>query len=115
VQVKRDERGRFLALWEVYKDHPSHSELGTGVLLAPEAKFAGFARTTPPAKGRPDSLLLVKVKPAETVRYFAGGAWKPAGKVTTAAEWNTYLSSKSARLAAPIRVEINATASQPAR
>lgn len=115
VQVKRDERGKFLALWEVYKDHPSHSELGTGVLLAPEAKFAGFARTTPPAKGRPDSLLLVKVKPGETVRYFAGGAWKPAGKVTTAAEWNTYLTSKSARLAAPIRVEINATASPPAR
>jgi hypothetical protein len=115
VQVKRDERGKFLALWEVYKDHPSHSELGTGVLLAPEAKFAGFARTTPPAKGRPDSLLLVKVKPGETVRYFAGGAWKPAGKVTTAAEWNTYLTSKSARLSAPIRVEINATASPPAR
>jgi hypothetical protein len=115
VQVKRDERGKFLSVWEVYKDHPSHSELGTAVLLAPDAKYAGFARTTPPAKGRPDSLLLVKVKPGETVRYFAGGAWKPAGKITTAAEWNTYLTAKAARLAAPVRVEINATASAPAR
>ncbi len=115
VQVKRDERGKFLAVWEAYKNDPSHSDLGSGVLLAPETKFAGFARTTPPAKGRPDSLLLVKVKPGETVRYFAGGAWKPAGKVTTAAEWNAYLTSKAARLAAPIRVEINATATPSAQ
>jgi hypothetical protein len=115
VQVKRDERGKFLAMWEAYKNDPSHGDLGTGVLLAPEAKFAGFARTTPPAKGRPDSLLLVKVKPGETVRYFAGGAWKPAGKINSAGEWNAYLTAKAARLAAPIRVEINATASPPVR
>lgn len=114
VQVKQEERAKFLALWETYKDHPSHAELGTAVLLAPEAKFAGFARTPPPAKGRPDSLLLVKVKPGETIRYFAGGAWKPAGKITSATGWNTYLTAKAARLAAPVRVEINATASQPA-
>jgi hypothetical protein len=115
VQVKRDERSKFLAVWETYKNDPAHSELGTAVLLAPEARFAGFARTTPPAKSRPDSLLLVKVKPGETVRYFAGGAWKPAGKITTAAEWNAYLTAKAARQAAPIRVEINATASPPVR
>jgi hypothetical protein len=59
--------------------------------------------------------LLFKVKPGETVRYFAGGAWKPAGKITTAADWNTYLTSKAARLTAPIRVEINAPASPPAQ
>ncbi len=96
-----------IAIWEKYKDHPSHDELGTGIVLAPEATFAGFARTTPPPKGRPDSLLLVKVKPGETIRYFAGGAWKPAGKITSAEAWNTYLASKAARLAAPVRVEIN--------
>ena len=42
-------------------------------------------------------------------------SWKPAGKIETADEWNTHLTSKAARLAAPIRVEINATASPPAR
>lgn len=114
VQLKRDERGKFLAVWEAYKNDPTHGELGTAVLLAPGAKFAGFARTTPPERGRPDSLLLVKVKPGETIRYFAGGAWKPAGKLATAAEWNTYLTARSARLAAPIRVEINATATPSA-
>lgn len=107
VQVNSDERNKLIALWEKYKDHPSHDQLGTGIVLAPEAQLAGFARTTPPAKGRPDSLLLVKVKPGETVRYFVGGAWKPAGKIASAADWNAYLASKAARLAAPIRAEIN--------
>ncbi|WP_116810532.1 DUF4861 family protein [Steroidobacter cummioxidans] len=107
VQVSPDERGRLLAIWEKYADHPSHDELGTGIVLAAEAKFAGFARTTPAAKGRPDSLLLVKVHPGETVRYFVGGAWKPAGKIKSAAEWSAYLASKAARLAAPIRADIN--------
>ena len=55
LQVHSDERSKLLALWEQYKDHPSHDELGTGIVLAPEAQFAGFARTTPPAKGRPRS------------------------------------------------------------
>lgn len=107
VQVSPDEPNKFIAIWEKYKDHPSHDELGTGVVLAPEAQLAGFARTTPPAKGRPDSLLLVKVKPGETVRYFVGGAWKPAGKITSAAAWNAHLTSKAARVAAPIRAQIN--------
>ncbi|MFC4314451.1 DUF4861 family protein [Steroidobacter flavus] len=107
VQVKTDENSKIMAIWEKYKDQPSHDELGTGIVLAPETKLAGFARTTPPAKGRPDSLLLVKVKPGETVRYFAGGAWKPAGKITTAANWNAYLIAKARRLATPIRVEVN--------
>ncbi len=117
VQVRPDERGKLLSIWEKYKDDPSHDELGTGVVLAPEAKFSGFARTTPaakgrpakgrPANGRPDSLLLAKVKPGETLRYFAGGAWKPAGKITTAADWHAYLTSQALRLANPIRVEIN--------
>lgn len=106
VQVIPDERNRLIAIWEKYKDQPSHDELGTGVVLAPEAQLAGFARTMPPAKGRPDSLLLVKVKPGETVRHFVGGTWKPAGKITSAADWNAYLTSKAARVATPIRVEI---------
>ncbi|MET0535426.1 MAG: DUF4861 family protein [Steroidobacter sp.] len=109
VQAKRDERSKFLALWEKYKDHPSHDELGTAALLAPDAKFAGFARAGA------DNLVLVKVKPGETVRYFVGGAWKPAGRITTADAWNTYLTSKAAGLAAPIRVEIKATAAPPPR
>ncbi|MBM0104766.1 DUF4861 family protein [Steroidobacter sp. S1-65] len=113
VAVTRNEQGKFIALWEKYHDHPSHDELGSAIMLAPEVKLAGMARTTPPAKGRPDSLLLVKVKPGETIRYFAGGAWKPAGKITTAAAWNDYLTAKAARLAAPVRVEINATAAPP--
>ena len=113
VAATRNEQGKFISLWEQYNDHPSHDELGSAIMLAPEVKLAGFARTTPPAKGRPDSLLLVKVKPGETIRYFAGGAWKPAGKITTAASWNNYLTAKAARLAAPVRVEINATAAPP--
>jgi len=114
VSVVREERGRYLALWEKYRQ-AGDGELGSAVMLAPEATFAGFARTTPLEKARPDSLLLVRVKPGETIRYFAGGAWKPAGAVTTPSQWNTYLAAKAAHLAAPIRVELSATASPPAK
>ena len=113
VATTRNEQAKFISLWEKYHDHPSHDELGTAIMLAPEVKLAGLTRTTPPEKGRPDGLLLVKVKPGETIRYFAGGAWKPAGKITTAASWNAYLTAEAARLAAPIRVELNATATPP--
>ncbi len=109
VQVKTDASNKLMAMWEKYTDQPSHDELGTSIVLAPEAQIAGFARTTPPVKGRPDSLLLVKVKPGEAIRYFTGGAWKPAGKIATAADWTAYLTSKARRLATPIRVEINGT------
>jgi len=46
------------------------------------------------------------VRPGETVRYFAGGAWKPAGKIASAEAWNNYLTAKASRLATPVRVEI---------
>jgi hypothetical protein len=112
ITIQRDENGRWISLWEKYKD-TGYDELGTAVLLAPEARFAGFARSQTQGNGRPDDLLLVKVKPGETIRYFAGGAWKPAGHFASAAQWTGYVGAKAARLAAPVRVELAPTA--PAR
>jgi Domain of unknown function (DUF4861) len=101
VAPAQDERGRWISLWEKYQA-PEDGELGTGIIVAPEANFAGFARTQ-----RPESLVLLKVKPGETVRYFAGGGWNKARDFTTAQQWNAYLSAWAARLAKPVRVELS--------
>jgi hypothetical protein len=108
VATQRDEKGHWISLWEKYKD-AGYGELGAAVLLAPEARFAGFARTQPQGNGRPDTLLLAKVKPGETIRYLAGGAWKPAGHFASAAQWNAYVATKAAQLAVPVRVELAPT------
>jgi len=106
VMTSQDKSGHWISVWEQYRD-PQAGELGTGVFVAPETRVAGFARTRPSANGHPENLVLVKVKPGETIRYFAGGGWSKAGDFTSAAQWNGYLAAWAKRLAAPVRLELS--------
>jgi hypothetical protein len=93
----RDEKTGWLGLWEEFRD-PVDGNLGTGIVLDPSAKFAGFAETPN------DLLILVKVKPGETVRYYAGGGWDKSGDFATSADWNKYLDDFAARLRSPLHL-----------
>ena len=106
VEPMRDENGRWIGLWEKYSA-PEDGELGTGVIVSPRAQFAGFAHTQPQAKGRSESLVLVKVKPGESVRYLTGGGWNKTQAFANAEQWKAYLTAWSARLASPVRVELS--------
>jgi pectinesterase len=86
-----------MSLWEDYED-PADGSLGTGVILAPGTRLAGFAETAH------DLLILVKVKSGETVRCFAGAGWNKSGAFSSQAGWNVYLNAWSRRLASPIKV-----------
>jgi len=106
VAASRNEKGRWIALWEKYKA-PEDGELGTAVVLSSEARFAGFAHTQPLPNGRSESLVLVKVKPGETVRYLVGGAWNKARDITNAEQWNAYVSAWSERTGQSTVTEIS--------
>jgi hypothetical protein len=107
VDVTRDGNARFIALWEQYNDRVD-GQLGTGVVLADAARFAGFAElpATPqvPRLIRPELMLLAKVRSGEPLRYLAGGAWDKSGVVKTKEEWDAYLRSAATRLASAVTV-----------
>ncbi|MDR0902168.1 MAG: DUF4861 domain-containing protein [Opitutaceae bacterium] len=93
----QNETGAWLSLWEVFKD-PADGKLGTGIVLDPSAKFAGFAETAT------DLLIFAKVKSGEPLRYHIGGGWDLGGDFKTRADWENYLASVAARLRNPVRV-----------
>jgi len=97
VEPMQDEQAGWIGLWERYRD-PADGNLGTGIVLSPEAKFAGVVATPT------QRLLLVKVKAGEPVRYFAGGGWDQSGDFPDAAAWRAYLADFAARLRAPLTV-----------
>ena len=96
----QDPGGQWMGLWEDYGD-PADGSLGTGVVLAPGTRLAGFAETAH------DLLILVKVRSGETVRYFVGAGWNKAGAFSSPAEWTAYLSAWSRRLASPVKVSLS--------
>lgn len=93
----QDDKGAWIGLWENY-ENPMSGNLGTGVILASAAKFAGFAGTSG------ERLILAKVKPGETLRYSAGAGWKQSGDFASKDDWNAYLAAWAKRLASPIRI-----------
>jgi hypothetical protein len=93
----QDDRGAWMSLWEDFKN-PMSGGLGTGVVLAPEARFAGWAETPT------DRLMLARVKPGETLRYCAGAGWKHSGDFASADDWSAYLAAEAPRLQAPIKI-----------
>ncbi len=103
-----NEKNFWESLWETYP--ANKGELGVGVVLAPDAQFAGFAQSqnnAPVSRGlRPDDLILAKVKNGETLRYYTGAAWDQLGPVKSADEWNAYLASWAERLRNPVKVSV---------
>jgi hypothetical protein len=102
-----NEKDAWESVWENYR---ANGQFGTGLVLSPDAKFAGFAKSqknSPASTGlRPDDLMLVKVKNGETIRFYAGAAWENLGNVKTADQWSAYLAAEAARLRAPVKVSV---------
>jgi hypothetical protein len=93
----QDEKSAWISLWEDFKV-PMSGNLGTGVILGSAARFAGLAETGS------DRLILAKVKPGETFRYYAGAGWKQSGDFSSIDDWNAYLAAWAKRLASPIKI-----------
>ncbi|MEY4490054.1 MAG: hypothetical protein RIQ79_2562 [Verrucomicrobiota bacterium] len=87
-----------LAQWIVQK---ANGSLGTAVVLADPAAFAGFAEDPL------NQLILAKVAPGQPLRYLAGAGWDRSGQFASQAEWLAYVASESARARAPITVTLS--------
>ncbi|HUL55283.1 MAG TPA: DUF4861 family protein [Opitutaceae bacterium] len=97
AKAAQDDAGAWMSLWEDF-ENPMSGRLGTGVVLAPGARFAGWAETPS------DRLMLARVKPGETLRYRAGAGWVASGDFASPDDWNAYLAACARRLASPIRI-----------
>jgi len=93
----QDDQGAWIGLWEDFQK-PMAGNLGTGVILGSAGKLAGFAETAT------DRLILAKVKPGETLCYYAGAGWKQSGDFSSRDDWNAYLASWAKRLASPVKI-----------
>jgi hypothetical protein len=99
-QLRRNDREMSLSLWEKY-EKAGEGELGTAVILGPNARFAGFAQSGD------NHLVLAKVKSGETLEYYIGAGWQPAGHFKSQREWEEYVSGFAARTKSPLRVSLN--------
>jgi hypothetical protein len=101
AQAPNDKGAAWISVWEDFVHKEGAGNLGTGVVLDPTAKFAGFAD-----RGD-DRLILAKVKTGTTLRYYAGGGWQQSGDFAARGDWEAYLAAWSKRLANPIKVALS--------
>lgn len=94
VKITRDEATGVLSVWQTYEK--GGSSLGLGVVLSPEAEFAGFAEDAQ------NFLILARAKSGAPLRYFAGAGWDRSGDFADAAAWDAYLSAFAKRLRSPV-------------
>jgi len=92
-----DSLNGFFSYWESIDD----SELGTGVVIAPDQIIEYHEYHT---KKKDLSQLYIVAKPDETVTYYTGFAWKKAGRIQTLHHWNNYLEQFAMRLQHPLEV-----------
>lgn len=98
TKVTRDEKARVLSVWQTYEK--GGSSIGCGIVLPPEAEFAGFAEDAQ------NYLILAKVKSGAAFRYYAGAGWDRSGDFADVAAWEAYLSAFSARLKSPVSATV---------
>jgi hypothetical protein len=92
-----DSANGVFAYWEPIDD----SEIGTGIVIDQAAIQQAINFRT--AK-KDLSHILIVAKPADTVTYYPGFAWRKAGAITTPEAWVQYLNQFSQRLKSPILV-----------
>lgn len=98
-EVKRDSVTGWVRYWEPIDD----SELGTGIVVAPQQVIAlkEYRTTT-----KDQSHVLIVAKPEDVVVYYAGFGWKKSGQYTSAADWDQYLTNFSKQIASPLTIHI---------
>jgi hypothetical protein len=99
-KVSVDSTEGVFSYWETIND----SDLGTAVVINPDDVITHNDYRT---SKKDLSHLYVIAKPKSELTYFTGYAWKKAGKIQNAVQWNDYLKTFSRRLRSPLTVTIN--------
>lgn len=98
-EVKRDSVTGWVRYWEPIDD----SELGTGIVIAPQQLVALKEHRT---AVKDQSHVLVVAKPKDVVVYYAGFGWKKSGQYTSVAAWDQYLTNFSKSIASPLIIQV---------
>ena len=96
--VKSDRKAGWFRYWEPLDD----AEIGTGVVLAPEA----VTEVRDNRVEKPDqSNLLIFTRPARApLVFYAGFGWTKSGQFRTVQEWDAYLARFAQTLASPLEI-----------
>lgn len=97
-EVKRDSVAGWVRYWEPIDD----SELGTGIIIAPQ-QLINLKEHRTPVKDQ--SHVLVVAEPQDILIFYAGFGWKKSGQYTSAADWDQYLANFSKSIASPLVVQ----------
>ncbi|MFD1003591.1 DUF4861 domain-containing protein [Ohtaekwangia kribbensis] len=98
-EAKLDSVTGWIRYWEPIDD----SELGTGIVVAPQQVIALKEYRT---KTKDQSHVLIVAKPEDVVVYYAGFGWKKSGQYTSVADWDQYLTNFSKQIASPLTIHI---------
>ena len=99
-----DEDRGALVSWQ-----PMEHDMGKqGVALIVDTKMFGRR-----ADDKQNNLLLVKVKPDNSVSYWTGFAWDRAGVITSQAAWKAYVAEFADELRSPIEITTSVQQSNP--
>ncbi|NVO31850.1 DUF4861 domain-containing protein [Hymenobacter lapidiphilus] len=99
-EIKAEPRQGWFRYWEPMDD----AQLGTGVVLAPQAIQGWQDRRS---KTKDQSHLLVMATPTDgRLVYYAGFGWTKSGQFATATTWDDYLRDFAQRLASPLEVQV---------
>jgi len=97
-EVKRDSVAGWVRYWEPIDD----SELGTGIVIAPQQLLTLKEHRT---AVKDQSHVLAIAKPENVIVYYAGFGWKKSGQYTSAADWDQYLTNFAKSIASPLVVQ----------
>lgn len=87
-----------LVQWVAQK---TNGALGTAIVVADPAAFAGFAEDAR------NHLVLAKAVPGQPLRYLAGAGWDRSGQFADQAAWQAYVAAEAARVRAPVKVTLS--------
>lgn len=94
VDVQRDKANGVLLQWVQQK---SKGAFGTAVVLPATQDFVDDEL---------NNLVYAPVKSGQALRYYAGGAWERSGEITSAAQWQAYVTDAAKRDAHPVKVTL---------
>ncbi len=101
TKLTKDAGTHRMSLWGPTNADPANGELGTAVMIPPDA-FVGFAEDST------QYLLIGKGTTGVPHTYYAGAGWTRSGDFASEQDWQEYLSRFAARRQEPLGVRVTA-------
>jgi hypothetical protein len=96
IALVEDDANHALLQWV---EQAANGAFGTAVVLPSSTGFADDAL---------NDLMLARVESGKPLRYWTGAAWDRAGRITSKAAWQAYVTTEATRAAHPVRIALNA-------